>query len=353
MNNKKIVVGMSGGVDSSMSLYLLKKQGFEPIGISLKYDVWDDPSNTIKENVCCNAESFEIARHVCEKLEVPYAIIDCSKEFDREVVDYVKKELKDSHTPNPCIICNRKLKFKELFDYADKNDIKFVATGHYARIKDGKLMKGIDPTKDQTYSLSFLKKEDLSRIIFPLGDYLKEDILKMAGDVGFKFYQYRKQSQDWCYVSDKAYQSFLEKVIGVKKGSILDTSGKKIGEHKGLHFYTIGQRKGLPLENGPFFVVDLNIDKNELIVSKMGTYPELFKTEITLSPFNLFIATPKKHLKVQAKIRYKQELESATLYKPEKDSIKLKFDSPIRAVTKGQFAVFYDGDIVIGAGRII
>ena len=336
-----------------MALYLLKQQGYEPIGVSLKYDVWDDPANDLKENVCCSDESFEIARHVCEKLGVPYHIVDSSENFKREVVDYVKGELRAKRTPNPCVICNRELKFKELLDFADEQGADHVATGHYARIIDNQLYKGKDPDKDQTYTLSFLKREDLGRILFPLGEYTKPQILQMAVDAGFEFYQYRKQSQDWCYVSDKAFQTFLEKEIGIERGEIRSVEGELLGEHQGLHFYTIGQRKGIPLENGPFFVVDMDPEKNELIVSRMGKSPELFKTQINLSPFNLFVDPPETPMQVQAKIRYRQEAEQATLYPPTQNTISLEFDTPIRAITKGQYAVFYDGEKVVGAGRIV
>jgi len=363
---------MSGGVDSSMAMYLLKQKGYEPIGVSLKYEVWKNPANTLKENVCCSDESFRIAKHVCEKLGAEHYILDVGKKFNKEIVDYFKAELKAKHTPNPCVICNRVLKFKELLEFADSKKIKFVATGHYARIKkvggDYGLFKAADPYKDQTYSLSFLKKEWLKRILFPLGDYTKEKIYEMTNKAGFSFYLYRKQSQDFCYVSDKSMKAFLEKEIGIEKGNIVDSTGKILGKHKGLHFYTIGQRKGVEVPNGPWFVTGMDVKKNVLIIARLGKETDLFKKEATLKPFNLFIKDPKKPLAVEAKIRYQQPLSKAMLipYHPNthchsraggnllaKDSIKLIFDVPQRAMTQGQFAVFYSGQKCLGSGRII
>ncbi|MFA6917450.1 MAG: tRNA 2-thiouridine(34) synthase MnmA [Candidatus Gracilibacteria bacterium] len=427
MRKPKVIVGMSGGVDSSMAMYLLIHKGYEPIGVSLKYEVWDDPANTLKENVCCSDESFQIAKHVCEKLGAKHYILDVGKKFKKEIVEYFKAELAAKRTPNPCVICNRVLKFKELLNFAKKHHAKFIATGHYARIvkskkllpeekKDTKnrtrqrsqeysLAQSADPKKDQTYSLSFLKKEWLPRILFPLGTYTKDKVFEMAKEAGFGFYLYRKQSQDFCYVSDKSMKAFLEKEIGIEPGNIVDSQGKILGRHRGLHFYTIGQRKGVEIPNGPWFVVGMNVGKNELIVTKLGTSPacpaldgSLFKKELILNPCNLLIKPFKKPIQVEAKIRYGQEASKATLYchsRPDresghsravchsstvchsrldresghsrtasgginssgnfctKDTLKLVFATPQRAVTLGQFAVFYKGKKCLGSGRIM
>ncbi len=349
---QKIVVGLSGGLDSSVAMLLLKNQGFEPVGVSLKYDVWQDEANQLKENVCCSKESFEIARHVCEELGVEYHIIDATKDFKKEVVDYFKSELKAKRTPNPCVVCNRVLKFKKLLDFADKNGIEFVATGHYARIDDGKLKKGKDENKDQTYTLSFLDKKWLKRIVFPLGDYTKEQALKIAKKAGFDFYAYRKQSQDFCYVSDKSMKAFLEKEIGIQPGPIKNEQGETVGQHNGLHFYTIGQRKGLEIPNGPYFVTDMDPQNNVLFVTKMGQSPTLFKQTVYLKPYNLLVDDLEDVVDVQAKIRYSQDLCPARL-EVDDNRLKLIFDKPQRAVTLGQYAVFYQKETCLGSGRII
>lgn len=348
-----IIVGMSGGVDSSVALVLLKKQGFQPIGVSLKYDIWQDEENELKENVCCSDESFEIARHVCESLDCEYHILDTSKEFKEKVVGYFKDELREKRTPNPCVICNRVLKFFALLDFADKHNVEYVATGHFARIENGKLLKGKDHKKDQTYTLSFLKREWLSRILLPLGSYTKEEIFALAEEAGFSFYKKRKQSQDFCFVSEKAFKKFLEKEIGIEKGDIINAEGETIGKHPGLHFYTIGQRKGIDAPNGPNYVIGMERNRNKLVISNDGESKYLYKSEISLSPFNFLIPQPKEILQVEAKIRYQQDLAKATLYPEKNGKLKLIFDVPVRAVTSGQYAVFYQGDVCLGSGRII
>lgn len=356
MNNKKVVVGMSGGVDSSVALMLLIKEGFEPVGVSLKYDVWDDSSNTLRENICCSEESFEIAKHICDKFGVKHHVVDAKKEFKKEVVDYFTSELKKKRTPNPCVICNRTLKFKELFDFANKNNAKYVATGHYADIKEADgyygLFKGKDKNKDQTYTLSFLKSKDLGKILLPLGNYTKKETMNIAKKEGFEFYEKRKESQDFCYIGEKAMKSFLEKEIGIQPGKIKDTQGNEIGEHNGLHFYTIGQRKGLDLENGPYYVTDMDVDENILIVTKLPKAPELFKKEMELSPYNLLIPDFKDPIEVEAKVRYRQESSPAKICPPKNGKIKIEFASPQRAVTPGQFVVFYKDQQCLGAGAI-
>ncbi len=356
--NRKIIVGMSGGVDSSMALVLLKKQGWQPIGVSLKYAIWQDKQNLLRENVCCSAESFAIAKRICQKFNVPYHIFSVSKEFKKEVIDYFVSELRDNRTPNPCIICNRYLKFKKLFEWAEKHNIKYVATGHYARIEKNKktdkyeLVKAKDSNKDQTYSLSFLSQKWLGQIIFPLGNYTKEEVFKMAKDQGFDFYLKRKQSQDFCFVAGKCLNCFLEKEIGKKEGIIKDTAGNILGRHNGLHFYTLGQRKGINLSGGPYFVADFGAKSNILIVTKREK--DLLSKEVVLSPYH-FISDKKleKKMKIQAKIRSQHNPAKATLIPINSKQIRIIFDKPQRAITPGQFAVFYKKDVCLGGGKII
>ncbi len=357
-NIKKIVVGMSGGVDSSMALVLLKKQGWQPVGVSLKYAVWKDKENLLRENVCCSAESFEIAKNICKELNVPHHIFNVSKEFKKEVIDYFILELKNNRTPNPCIICNRYLKFKKLFEWAKKHNIRYVATGHYARIREDKktnkyeLLKAKDSNKDQTYSLSFLPQKWLKNIIFPLSDYTKEEIFKMAKKEGFGFYLKRKQSQDFCFVAGKCLNCFLEKEIGIEEGLIKDRTGNILGKHNGLHFYTLGQRKGINLSGGPYFVIGFDIKSNILIVSKEEN--DLFNREAILFPYH-FISNERleKKIIVQAKIRSRHGLAKATLIPINSRRMKIIFNNPQKAITPGQFAVFYQNNICLGGGRIL
>jgi tRNA-specific 2-thiouridylase len=349
---------MSGGVDSSMALVLLKKQGWQPIGVSLKYAIWQDKKNLLRENACCSTESFEIARSVCKKLNVPYYIFDVSQEFKQKVINYFISELKDNRTPNPCIICNRHLKFKKLFEWAENHNIKYVATGHYARVKQNlktnkyELRKAKDFNKDQTYSLSFLPQKWLKNIIFPLGNYIKEEIFKLAKDEGFDFYLKRKQSQDFCFVASKCLNCFLEKEIGKKEGVIKDTAGKILGKHQGLHFYTFGQRKGINLFGGPYFVIDKILENNTLVVSK--NEQDLLAKETLLSPFNFISGGRiKEKMNIWIKIRSQHNPAKAILIPISNGRIKIVFDKRQKSITPGQFAVFYQKEVCLGGGRII
>ncbi len=355
---KQVVVGMSGGIDSSMALVLLKKQGWQPIGVSLKYAVWQDKKNLLRENVCCSTQSFKIARDICQKLKVPYYISDVSTEFKKQVIDYFIRELKNKKTPNPCIICNRYLKFKKLFEWAKEHNIQYVATGHYARLRKNpqtqkyELLRAKDKEKDQTYSLSFLPQKWLKNIVFPLGDFLKPEIYKIAKKYDFDVFLKQKESQDFCFVAGKSMKCFLEKEIGTKAGLIKDKKGNILGKHQGLHFYTIGQRKGINLPKGPYFVAEMDKKDNILIVTRDNN--KLCQKQVFVSPCHFISGTsPQGKIQVQAKIRYRQELSRATLFPISKTKIKLVFNKPQRAITPGQFAVFYQKDVCLGGGRII
>ncbi len=356
-NNKRIIVGMSGGVDSSVALILLKKQGFEPIGVTLKLPIWENKVNACRDNVCCTPESIRIAETICKKLQVPYFVIDAQKEFKKEVINYFIKELKKYHTPNPCVICNRNLKFQLLIKLAEKMKIPHVATGHYAKIRFNKktdlyeLLKGKNNNKDQSYSLSSLNQKQLAHIILPLGNYQKAEVYKIAKKEGFLYFERIKQSQNFCFVSNQALPLFIQKEIGTNPGPIINLKGNILGTHQGLYFYTIGQRKGLKMPKGPYYVVDFNKKGNKLIVSK--NKKDLYKKEAILSPLN-FISGKinKKSIKVSAKIRYRSKSASANLYFLNKNRAKIVFNKPQKAITSGQFCVFYKKDICLGNGVI-
>lgn len=348
---QKIIVGMSGGIDSSITAFLLKKQGWQPIGVSLNLPQWR------------GKKTFTSVKKICQRLNIPYYLIDCQKDFKDKVVDYFIKELKKGQTPNPCVVCNRYLKFSKLIEFAQTKKINYVATGHYARIKKvskfkslkvqtRQLLQAKDKTKDQTYNLCFLTQKQLQHLVFPLGNYTKKEVYKLAKKQGFDFLIKQKQSQDFCYVNNKLLAEFLAKKLGKQIGNIVDGKGNILGQHEGLHFYTIGQRKDLRINNGPWFVKSFNKKKNILIVTK--NEKEITQKEIYLSPFNFLSGKlANKPIKIMAKIRYRQPLSKAILYPVKNNQLKLIFDQPQRAVTPGQFCVFYSKEICLGGGRII
>ncbi|MBU1177510.1 tRNA 2-thiouridine(34) synthase MnmA [Patescibacteria group bacterium] len=358
-NNKKIVVGLSGGVDSSVSLLLLKKQGYEPIGVSLKYSSWKNKKNLLKENICCSTESFNIAKKVCHKLKVPYHIIDERVDFEKKVMGYFLSVLKKKKTPNPCLVCNRLVKFNKLFEFAKKNNIKYVATGHYAKVRKNKktnlyeLIKGKDSNKDQSYFLCLLKQNQLKNIIFPLGDYTKEEVYKIAKRNKFNFFSKIRQSQDLCFIDNKSIKDYLKKEIGIEPGDIVDNKGNVLGKHQGLHFYTIGQRKGINLPNGPWWVVKKDIKTNQLIVVNKENDSALFNKKVIISNY-YFISgkIPEKVIKVKAKIRFGQKGSSGKLCIKNSNTLELIFNKPQKAITPGQWAVFYQGNVCLGGGVI-
>jgi len=352
--NKKVIVGLSGGVDSSVALFLLKKQGYQPIGVSLKFSVWPSKKNLCRENLCCTKESFYLAKKLCQRLNVPYYLFDCQKEFNEIVINYFIKELKNARTPNPCIVCNQKLRFPKLFELAKKFNASFISTGHYARkvLKSGKwnLKSAFDKSKDQTYFLYTLKQNQLSRIIFPLGDLTKEKVKEIAKKEKIEYS--KRESQDFCFVANQSLIDFLRLEIGEKPGPIYDLKGKKLGTHQGLHFYTIGQRKGLNLGKR-YWVCALDKKRNALIVTDNENDPALFKKEVYLKNYNFISGkSPQKPIKVLAKCRYRQNLAEATLYPIKNKLLKIVFEKPQKAVTPGQSCVFYQNDICLGGGII-
>ena len=354
LKDKKIVVGLSGGVDSSIALFLLKKQGWNVVGLSLKLPTWS--SNKAKD------KRFNSAKKICQKLKVPFYVLNVEKDFKNKVVDYFIKEFKTGNTPNPCIICNRYLKFSKLINFAKKKKIKYVATGHYAlvrkfeaqnsKLETYQLLKAKDKVKDQSYYLSFLNQNQLKHIVFPLGEYTKKQVIKLAKNKGFDFLINQKQSQDFCYLAGSSVSDFLKNTLNKKPGDIVDTKGEIIGKHKGLHFYTIGQRKGLRISGGPYYVNKLDIKNNQIVVTK--NKKNIFKKEVYLSPFNFISGKAiKRKAIVSAKVRYQQKQSQAVLYPPKENKLKIVFKKPQLAVTPGQFAVFYKGKVCLGGGRII
>lgn len=354
-NLKKVVVGLSGGLDSSVALFLLKKQGYQPIGVSLKFSVWPSKKNVCRENLCCTNESFNLAKKLCQKLNVPYYLIDCQKEFEKIVINYFVRELKAGRTPNPCVVCNQKLRFPKLFQLAKKFGASYVATGHYARLgrnlksKILNLKSATDAAKDQTYFLYTLKQAQLAKLIFPLGNMTKNEARKIAAKGKIKYTQH--ESQDFCFVANQSLIEFLKTKIGQKPGPIYDTRGKFLGTHQGLHFYTIGQRKGLSFGK-KYWVCAINKKRNALIVTDHQNDKACLKKVVYLQNCNFLMgASHKTPIKIWVKCRSQQKLVKATLFKKE-DKIWVSFEKPQWAITPGQSCVFYQKNICLGGGII-
>jgi len=362
MGSRKIVLGMSGGVDSSMSLLLLRKQGWEPVGVSLKLPAWEKAcaleNECGRENACCTTDSLRIAASVCKKLGVEHHIYDVQDDFRHKVMDYLVSELRQGRTPNPCAECNRVLKFPKLFEWAHEHGIEYVATGHYARSRlnpetgMGELLRPADISKDQTYGMCFLSGTQLRHIVFPLGDLLKTEVYEMAKKEGFELFLKKKQSQDLCFVSGDELPKFIAEKIGKKPGAIRDTSGKRLGEHKGLHFYTVGQRRGLGLAGGSFFVKSMDHATNTLIVTRDRR--EIMQSDAMLASVRFISGkSPSRRIPLLAQTRHRQAPVEASLHLQDGDKARVLFKEPIEAVTPGQVCALYSKDLCLGGGIII
>ena len=344
----RVLVGMSGGVDSSVAALLLQKQGYEVVGVTL--NLW----KKAKEDVVRDARS------VCEKLEMEYHILDFSDLFREKVIDYFADEYMHGRTPNPCNACNRHIKFEALLQRAvNELNCEYIATGHYAKVEfdseTGRyfLRKSQADKKDQTYALYNLTQAQLARTLMPLGEYTKEEVRKIAEENGLVNAN-RKDSQEICFVEDNDYIRFIQETYGYvsKKGNFVDVEGNILGEHQGIIHYTIGQRKGLGIAfQKHMYVLRLDVKKNEVV---LGDQEQLFADTLICNKVNLMkFAKLESSISAQVKIRYSAQAENATLIPMENEKIKVVFDEPQRAITPGQAAVFYDGDAVIGGGSIL
>lgn len=345
MSSEKVMTGMSGGVDSSVSAYLLLQRGFEVAGVTLQ--------------LCENSKesNIEDARSVCEKLGIPHYCFDLKKEFNKCVIENFTSQYIRGKTPNPCIVCNKYIKFGEMIKIAENYGYTKIATGHYARIKkeNGRylLLRAKDVSKDQSYVLYMLTQEQLSKAIFPLGEYSKNEIRNIAQSNGFVNAD-RPDSQDICFVPDGDYASFIEQNTEYTPcgGDYVDVNGNFLGKHKGIIHYTIGQRRGLGIALGkPQFVVSKNSDTNRVVLADEEF---LFSKEVTVKDVNFIpFDSLKREMRVTAKLRYRHEAQPAVIVPLKENEIKIIFDQPQRAASPGQAAVFYDGDTVVGGGTII
>jgi len=349
----KALIGMSGGVDSSVAAYLTQQEGFECIGATMR--LYNNQAQE-PEGTCCSVDDVEDARSVAYRLGMPFYIFNFSEDFRRHVMDAFVDAYETGLTPNPCIECNRHLKFDRFLRRAQELGCEYIVTGHYARIEEENgrylLKKAVDPAKDQTYFLYTLTQEQLGHTRFPLGKLTKAQARAIAQEQGFLNAR-KRDSQDICFVPDGDYRTFLERYTGkhYAPGAYLDLSGKVVGQHSGAVGYTLGQRKGLGIAMGaPVYVCGKDLQKNTVTV---GPNEALFRSSLLASDVN-WIAIPElcEPIRVLAKARSRMTEQPATVYPAEDGTVRAEFTEPQRAITPGQAVVFYDGDTVIGGGTI-
>ena len=351
----RVVVGISGGVDSSVAAYLLKQQGHDVIGLFMVN--WEESDGS------CTAETdFEDVKRVCSKLGVPYFSVNYAKQYYDRVFTYFLEEHKKGRTPNPDVLCNREIKFGPFLEQAKKLGANMIATGHYAKKieKDGKfyLAKAADESKDQSYFLNQLSQSQLASVLFPLADIKKSEVRQIAKELGLSTAE-KKDSTGICFIGERNFKNFLKNYLPAQPGDIVDLDGNKLGRHDGVMFYTLGQRRGLNIggqagrENGRWFVVKKDMQKNQLIVSQ-GEGEELYSKGLYASGMNFIPEPPKqKQFDCFVKVRYRQPDQKAKVSIIDDEHIKIDFDQPQRAVAPGQFAVLYDENgICLGGGTI-
>ena len=352
---KRVLLGMSGGVDSSVTGHILKQQGYDVIGVTMK--VWPQDCITRAEDKCCGPSAIADARGVAHKLGIPHYVVDEADQFEKIVIDYFADEYRAGRTPNPCVMCNERLKFGNLWEKAKALGAEFIATGHYAIIEHSdagaRLRKGRDDRKDQSYFLFSLKQEQLRRALTPLGGMTKPEIRAIARELGLRVAD-KADSQEICFVPGNDYKAFLKSHLGedqFHKGGIYDTSGNFLGEHEGIEMFTIGQRKGLPGGSPkPMYVIDIDASSSRVIV---GGEDELLRSEFEVDRVNWIAGEPDQPVEATVKIRYAHPGANAIISRLPGGRAHITLHEPQRSITPGQASVFYDGDLALGGGWIV
>lgn len=353
MSKKKVVIGLSGGVDSAVAAYLLKQEGYEVIGVMLNLSQ-NDEIYLLQEGGCCSLSSVLDARKVAELLEIPFYVLNYKNIFKEKIVDYFVEDYMIGNTPNPCIECNRYIKFGNFLKSAKTLGADYIATGHYANVEKINdkfiLKKGKDIKKDQTYMLYTLTQNQLKYVLMPCGKYTKDQVREIAKNIGMDIHN-KKDSEEICFVPDGNHGKFISEIKNIEEGNFVDKSGKVLGRHKGIVYYTIGQRKGLNLSLGkPAYVIEIRPKTNEIVI---GDEEDIFFKNAIIDNVNIISGENfEDSFDVQAKVRYQAKPCDAKIFRIDDDKIKVVFNEPQRAMTKGQSLVFYDDDIVVGGGII-
>ncbi len=352
MSKPLTIVGMSGGVDSSVSALLLREAGERVEGLFM--DNWAEDD----DGYCTAAEDFQDARRVCEELDIPLHRASFAEEYRERVFAHFLEEYRAGRTPNPDVMCNREIKFGALHAYARRLGADFVATGHYARSESGRLLKGRDTDKDQSYFLHQVEADALANARFPVGALEKSEVRTRAERAGFGN-SAKKDSTGICFIGERPFREFLARYLPADPGDIVDESGAVLGRHHGLMFYTIGQRQGLGIggvegrADAPWFVVEKDLAANRLVVAQGDDHPALFSTALEAERLHWIGRCPEDGARVGAKVRYRQPDQPCTIAWLGVDRLRVRFDQPQRAVTPGQYAVIYDGDECLGGGVIV